>query len=99
MIRRPPRSTLFPYTTLFRSIRRGTASGLRRWGPDEPVESWPPTRLSAPRWWQAFAFRPTAAPTVGWSAGPVGAFAGPVRAAFQAGRSSGPAGQSFGPDW
>src|SRR3712207_8035033 len=30
MIRRPPRSTLFPYTTLFRSPRyRGTA--LRRW--------------------------------------------------------------------
>src|SRR3712207_8874172 len=27
MIRRPPRSTLFPYTTLFRSRRRG---GLRR---------------------------------------------------------------------
>src|SRR3989454_7998750 len=25
MIRRPPRSTLFPYTTLFRSIRRLTA--------------------------------------------------------------------------
>src|SRR2546427_10774565 len=24
MIRRPPRSTLFPYTTLFRSIRRST---------------------------------------------------------------------------
>src|SRR2546430_4872746 len=24
MIRRPPRSTLFPYTTLFRSIRRAT---------------------------------------------------------------------------
>src|SRR5688572_31087446 len=24
MIRRPPRSTLFPYTTLFRSPRRGT---------------------------------------------------------------------------
>src|SRR5260370_29884400 len=24
MIRRPPRSTLFPYTTLFRSIARGT---------------------------------------------------------------------------
>src|SRR2546425_4608173 len=23
MIRRPPRSTLFPYTTLFRSLRRG----------------------------------------------------------------------------
>src|SRR3712207_8961380 len=34
MIRRPPRSTLFPYTTLFRSvekvlIRRGRAVGVR----------------------------------------------------------------------
>src|SRR5437773_9377648 len=29
MIRRPPRSTLFPYTTLFRSIR-GSGSGRRR---------------------------------------------------------------------
>src|SRR5437667_4667487 len=28
MIRRPPRSTLFPYTTLFRSLR-GTASSRR----------------------------------------------------------------------
>src|SRR6202521_2994037 len=27
MIRRPPRSTLFPYTTLFRSRRRQTGSG------------------------------------------------------------------------
>src|SRR5256885_14195298 len=27
MIRRPPRSTLFPYTTLFRSGRRGQAEG------------------------------------------------------------------------
>src|SRR3989441_6744949 len=26
MIRRPPRSTLFPYTTLFRSVSEGTAS-------------------------------------------------------------------------
>src|SRR3989442_2804397 len=26
MIRRPPRSTLFPYTTLFRSVDRGAAS-------------------------------------------------------------------------
>src|SRR5436305_8907789 len=26
MIRRPPRSTLFPYTTLFRSIARGTSA-------------------------------------------------------------------------
>src|SRR3712207_9363946 len=27
MIRRPPRSTLFPYTTLFRSLRTGTRQG------------------------------------------------------------------------
>src|SRR5439155_25626653 len=26
MIRRPPRSTLFPYTTLFRSLRQGVTS-------------------------------------------------------------------------
>src|SRR5256885_11110281 len=26
MIRRPPRSTLFPYTTLFRSVRHGLAA-------------------------------------------------------------------------
>src|SRR5207253_8945177 len=32
MLRRPPRSTLFPYTTLFRSARRGarTADGAAR---------------------------------------------------------------------
>src|SRR2546422_4461891 len=29
MIRRPPRSTLFPYTTLFRSER--AESGVRKW--------------------------------------------------------------------
>src|SRR6266536_6585682 len=31
MIRRPPRSTLFPYTTLFRSPRPGQASGRSCW--------------------------------------------------------------------
>src|SRR2546430_9759927 len=30
MIRRPPRSTLFPYTTLFRSAARHEARGLRK---------------------------------------------------------------------
>src|SRR3712207_6857125 len=30
MIRRPPRSTLFPYTTLFRSQRSGARAQLRR---------------------------------------------------------------------
>src|SRR2546429_1605449 len=32
MIRRPPRSTLFPYTTLFRSPRAGTSPGRSRRG-------------------------------------------------------------------
>src|SRR5687768_17931007 len=35
MIRRPPRSTLFPYTTLFRSVvvdRRGPRRIVERWG-------------------------------------------------------------------
>src|SRR3712207_8470055 len=37
MIRRPPRSTLFPYTTLFRSTRTGFADGLfRAWRTNEP---------------------------------------------------------------
>src|SRR2546429_2386820 len=30
MIRRPPRSTLFPYTTLFRSIHNATAAYARK---------------------------------------------------------------------
>src|SRR2546428_7527057 len=30
MIRRPPRSTLFPYTTLFRSVSRARRSGRER---------------------------------------------------------------------
>src|SRR2546428_9715465 len=30
MIRRPPRSTLFPYTTLFRSERKRTEESLRQ---------------------------------------------------------------------
>src|SRR3712207_7989991 len=30
MIRRPPRSTLFPYTTLFRSAQRRDAEGVAR---------------------------------------------------------------------
>src|SRR3712207_8693898 len=31
MIRRPPRSTLFPYTTLFRSLMRVARAQRRRW--------------------------------------------------------------------
>src|SRR3712207_8981228 len=36
MIRRPPRSTLFPYTTLFRSGRRGLRGRRGRHGGDDP---------------------------------------------------------------
>src|SRR3712207_8045338 len=40
MIRRPPRSTLFPYTTLFRSLGQpldDDQRGVRPGGPDEDV--------------------------------------------------------------
>src|SRR5436190_14521776 len=49
MIRRPPRSTLFPYTTLFRSGRRGHR--YRRQGrPSRPRRPDPPrTRLRRQR--------------------------------------------------
>src|SRR2546430_10101413 len=36
MIRRPPRSTLFPYTTLFRSSRNGSGWGEIRFGSSHP---------------------------------------------------------------
>src|ERR1051325_6346055 len=46
MIRRPPRSTLFPYTTLFRSIRAATLRGRR---PSVlPRASTSPTRTTRP---------------------------------------------------
>src|SRR5579863_10585308 len=38
MIRRPPRSTLFPYTTLFRSRHSAAGSGPR----SAPSPLWPP---------------------------------------------------------
>src|SRR5260370_27639522 len=37
MIRRPPRSTLFPYTTLFRSLLDFLRFGLRAGEPEEMV--------------------------------------------------------------
>src|SRR5258706_7895286 len=52
MIRRPPRSTLFPYTTLFRSRRswgeKGPSSVVRRWSSDQasPVRAWSDAHLS-----------------------------------------------------
>src|SRR2546425_5119147 len=38
MIRRPPRSTLFPYTTLFRSERASRARGAGAEGAARPVQ-------------------------------------------------------------
>src|SRR2546426_5736007 len=37
MIRRPPRSTLFPYTTLFRSLYRPTRGWQRAAKPDSSI--------------------------------------------------------------
>src|SRR3989442_8214345 len=49
MIRRPPRSTLFPYTTLFRSPCRppSPAGGRPAWS--DRGGSWPGARPRAPR--------------------------------------------------
>src|SRR5687768_18347612 len=49
MIRRPPRSTLFPYTTLFRSSGAGIAAARRRGARRSPARSpcakrWVPSR-------------------------------------------------------
>src|SRR2546426_4348676 len=45
MIRRPPRSTLFPYTTLFRSLpRRGHPEGRSRTGRGQPPRPCPARR-------------------------------------------------------
>src|SRR5688572_32323362 len=40
MIRRPPRSTLFPYTTLFRSVRWLDSRRKGRWGMSSELSSW-----------------------------------------------------------
>src|SRR3712207_7235742 len=44
MIRRPPRSTLFPYTTLFRSVEGEPDLRLARGSQDAPQER-PPARV------------------------------------------------------
>src|SRR5437870_8318773 len=48
MIRPPPRSTLFPYTTLFRSVARHRAisAGQRCHPPGSPARTPPPDRKS-----------------------------------------------------
>src|SRR5699024_2057561 len=54
MLRRPPISTLFPYTTLFRSRRRGRTGGCR------PLAPRPPTTLAEQVLRRARAARPLA---------------------------------------
>src|SRR5260221_10003183 len=55
MIRRPPRSTLFPYTTLFRSPSRSIVAigvvGLRGYGlvPVDPIYGLPIARVTIDR--------------------------------------------------
>src|SRR5260221_2309778 len=50
MIRRPPRSTLFPYTTLFRSNLAGRVLG-QRLDPSKPLwEIWLVEGLEGGRW-------------------------------------------------
>src|SRR3712207_9311216 len=44
MIRRPPRSTLFPYTTLFRSQLRAAAAAARRGERPRTGQPLPPAR-------------------------------------------------------
>src|SRR3712207_7419801 len=60
MIRRPPRSTLFPYTTLFRSMAHtdalaGTLSSLGAPVPPPPQLSFPPDALSSPATFLGYA--------------------------------------------
>src|SRR5258707_5592048 len=51
MIRRPPRSTLFPYTTLFRSLLKTVAtppaSAVRFWSNSDISTEWVPSESSA----------------------------------------------------
>src|SRR3712207_7518095 len=50
MIRRPPRSTLFPYTTLFRSGRMASISGSEAlpMDPTTPISALPPVHDLSP---------------------------------------------------
>src|SRR5256885_13301792 len=47
MIRRPPRSTLFPYTTLFRSLLSGVAVDRHHSG--HVIRHWPERVQTAPK--------------------------------------------------
>src|SRR2546430_11118411 len=55
MIRRPPRSTLFPYTTLFRSERRRRVPRIRIHPDARAVEALPSDLLHAEPWYEGGA--------------------------------------------
>src|SRR3712207_8464853 len=58
MIRRPPRSTLFPYTTLFRSARaRGAAAPGGPPAEDRLAEGWRPGGFGLLDWRPALPYR------------------------------------------
>src|SRR3712207_6900672 len=68
MIRRPPRSTLFPYTTLFRSCRSSrTTASVMYWR----LGSWSSTQLAnwAPCWVSPVATPPPCSPPCCWRVG------------------------------
>src|SRR5260221_1676191 len=48
MIRRPPRSTLFPYTTLFRSLEQREVGVMVRQDVDDPSGAKPPVDADRP---------------------------------------------------
>src|SRR2546427_13092120 len=60
MIRRPPRSTLFPYTTLFRSARPARPAGPAppAGRPPCPAFAAPAARAHSSRWETSIAGRP-----------------------------------------
>src|SRR3712207_7461604 len=62
MIRRPPRSTLFPYTTLFRSSARGLQTVSPIHGPSSP----PFKLILYPRWTSAGGLWSIWVPSLTW---------------------------------
>src|SRR5438874_3678776 len=69
MIRRPPRSTLFPYTTLFRSQQGPAGNGTDSWRPRGPCSVVPERNLSPGE--EGKCMKTNQAQTYVWSGRPV----------------------------
>src|SRR5947208_12683068 len=63
MIRRPPRSTLFPYTTLFRSKRPGKLYFAWQKSEDSSARRLPPRLLPSRRTRPSLPFQPHSQPS------------------------------------